>query len=272
MPFDLFANEPFDFDGPARLAGAAGWVDGAGFPDLPVQTSRASFEALDLSSCGPNKMTGLNGAWLSEGFLDPEAARRLLAFCFSAGGERIGAANQVSKGALDGARKSGSLKSAGSDGGILRVSAVAPMAAGWLAERVSGIEELPPGFVGVNPLLRFVGYPEGCSLVGHYDPPMAYASRSRPGVRLGSLFTLVAYLSDAEGGATRMLRDWRADDFSCLKDEGADGDLAAAVEPRTGRAVVFAQGILHSGSKVEGSAPKAILTTELVFDLDAAGF
>lgn len=167
--------------------------------------------------------------------------------------------------------------------GSLRASAYSPDVARELFERIKphlpetvnfgGVPTDTEGHslwkpVGVNPLLRFIRYPDQGTLVVHYDAPYIESGDRR------TLLTLVIYLKrdpETEGGRTRFIVDPQYDlpleerDLSDWSRNARQDEVRLAVEPPMGGAIIFPHRLLHDSEDVTGGE-KWILRTDIEFE------
>lgn len=124
--------------------------------------------------------------------------------------------------------------------------------------------------VGVNPAFRFIWYDKGGELVVHYDAGFDPGD----GVR-HTLMSLVVYLNDCDskhGGRTRFIRDpqraiaYPARNFADWTREARPDEVIAAVSPVKGRALLFDHRVLHDSEPWNGSTPKVIIRTDILFE------
>jgi hypothetical protein len=128
--------------------------------------------------------------------------------------------------------------------------------------------------VAVSPLLRFIRYLSGGLLVPHYDAPFVVSAQRR------TLTTLVLYLGKddtATGGATRFLGDPQQllplseRDYADWDRLARPADVAAAVQPNEGAALLFDHRILHDSEPITGTGTKTILRTDIVYERYSGG-
>ncbi|MEO8351899.1 MAG: NAD(+) synthase [Chthoniobacteraceae bacterium] len=122
--------------------------------------------------------------------------------------------------------------------------------------------------VGLSPLLRFMRYDRGGRHFAHYDAGFDYGDGRR------TLLSVVFYLSDAcESGATRFVRDGQSSkpvserDFSDWERETRDDEVAVAVHPKTGDALVFDHRLCHDVQRWDGSTPRIIVRADVVYEV-----
>ena len=124
--------------------------------------------------------------------------------------------------------------------------------------------------VGVNPAFRFIWYDNGGELVAHYD-----AGFDPGDGKTHTLMSLVLYLNDCDatfGGRTRFIRDtqrelpYAARDFSDWTREARPEEVAAAITPVRGRALLFDHRLLHDSEPWSGTTPKVIIRTDIIFE------
>lgn len=114
--------------------------------------------------------------------------------------------------------------------------------------------------LGVSPLMRYIGYEEGGSLVPHYD--YAYCEDDKK-----TLYSVVIYLTDNEKGATRFLRDeqsesWEKDLKDWLPENKGDAEVIKEVLPKAGNILIFPHHLLHDSDFVDSE--KIIIRTDIV--------
>lgn len=166
--------------------------------------------------------------------------------------------------------------------GSLRASSFSTEFASFLSERiqphfaqVTNFKNVPTDtdghaswrFSGVNPLMRFVRYPDGGELVGHYDAPYVYNQNKT------TLLTIVIYMhrdQSTTGGRTRFLNDQQTvpfdqRDFSDWGRVATEDEVRIRIEPNMGGALVFPHRMLHDSEKVSGGE-KWLLRTDLEFE------
>ena len=111
-------------------------------------------------------------------------------------------------------------------------------------------EHLPPGgdsqqASGFNPRFRYYRYTGTESFAPHHDGSVRIGERT-------SKLTFMVYLTDvAKGGETRFY--------------DSDMKVRHAVQPKTGKALIFEHTILHEGVAVEEGS-KYVLRTDVMYD------
>jgi NAD+ synthetase len=122
--------------------------------------------------------------------------------------------------------------------------------------------------VGLSPLLRFMRYDRGGQHFAHYDAGFDYGDGRR------TLLSVVFYLSDAcESGATRFVRDNQSHmpvcdrDFSDWDRETRAAEVAFAVYPRSGDALLFDHRLCHDVQRWDGVTPRVIVRADVVFEV-----
>lgn len=124
--------------------------------------------------------------------------------------------------------------------------------------------------VGINPLMRFIGYNNGGMLVPHYDYPFVENCDTL------SLYTLVIYLTDNETGATRFIKELNANRGKSLEDFtydeacdfnqfNTDDCFIIKNKPKKLLAVLFPHYMLHDCEKVMGEH-KLIIRTDVMYE------
>lgn len=104
---------------------------------------------------------------------------------------------------------------------------------------------------GLNERLRFYRYDPGQTFVWHFDGTFEQSPVEQ------SALTFMVYLNDGcEGGATEF--NFRA--YGGL----TDADPILRVRPETGKAIVFAHGILHQGAEVTRGR-KYVLRSDVMY-------
>lgn len=121
--------------------------------------------------------------------------------------------------------------------------------------------------VGLSPLLRFMRYEPGGRHLCHYDAGYDYGDGRR------TLLSVVFYLTDAPvSGATRFVRDGQeqraasARDFSDWTRDARDDEVVAAMQPRTGSALVFDHRLCHDVQEWRGPGPRVIIRADVVYE------
>ncbi|MEG0869273.1 MAG: hypothetical protein RSG77_19840 [Hafnia sp.] len=111
---------------------------------------------------------------------------------------------------------------------------------------------------GVNPAMRFIDYPAGGWLVPHYDFPFRVSEHEM------TLYSLVVFLtSNVSDGATRFIREYRANDDSDWLRPAQAHEIMLSVNPKAGDALLFPHDILHEGELT--TERKIILRTDIMF-------
>lgn len=109
---------------------------------------------------------------------------------------------------------------------------------------------------GVNPLLRFISYPDGGGLVPHYDSTFARSVRER------TLMSMIVNLTDV--GETRIIKDSRrGGEYRDWPEFARDEDVELAIRPRVGSAVLLDHRVLHDAGAVV--AGKAVIRTDVFY-------
>lgn len=167
--------------------------------------------------------------------------------------------------------------------GSLRATSFAPRVAALLWERLAGrvpmlrtmADDTPTDWegsrvwrpVGVNPLLRFIKYERGGLLVPHHDAPYEAPDGTR------TLMSVLVYLTEASGGATRLLIDPQRNrplaerdhaDWPSPEPSDSPRVLFGAL-PRAGSALILDHRVLHDADVLEGEQPKLVLRTDILF-------
>ena len=115
--------------------------------------------------------------------------------------------------------------------------------------------------VGVNPLMRYIGYENNAKLVPHYD----YAYNDSEGRR--SLYSVVIYLTTNDKGATRFLKDEHANNWNKdLNDKDIDfnSKIEFSCKAEAGKAFIFPHHILHDSEPTDEF--KLIIRTDIMFE------
>lgn len=120
--------------------------------------------------------------------------------------------------------------------------------------------------VGINPLMRFIGYTDTGMLVPHYDYEYTTGDYR-------SMMTVVIYLTTNETGATRFIKDergpkagiedWQYIDAVKFNETCTDEDFILKNQPVSMTAVVFPHYTLHDCEEVVGEH-KLIIRTDIM--------
>jgi len=123
---------------------------------------------------------------------------------------------------------------------------------------------------GINPLLRFIHYHPGGSLIPHYDEGYDLQDGRRH-----TLMSIIIYLSDGatdQGGVTWLLNDSQRNlpiherDFSDAFLQADDGDVLAQVAPKKGCVLIIDHRILHEATPWTGPGDRILLRTDIIFE------
>lgn len=123
--------------------------------------------------------------------------------------------------------------------------------------------------VGLSPVLRFMRYEPGGRHLCHYDAGYDYGDGRR------TLASVVLYLTDAasgQGGATRLIHDgqgalpvWERDHRDWDRATRAD-EVAVAVRPERGAALVFDHRIGHDVERWDGPGPRVVIRGDVIYE------
>jgi NAD+ synthetase len=124
--------------------------------------------------------------------------------------------------------------------------------------------------VGINPMLRFIRYEKGGTLVPHYDAGFDFKDGRRH--TLMSVVITLTPPSQEAGGNTRFLVDHQR--FLPLGERNyTDHDISAPscdilveVPAKAGDVLVFDHRVLHDGSTWHGTAPRILLRTDIIYE------
>nr|HEX4319142.1 NAD(+) synthase [Kofleriaceae bacterium] len=121
--------------------------------------------------------------------------------------------------------------------------------------------------VGVSPLLRFMRYAPGGRHLVHYDAGFDYGDGRR------TLMSIVWFVTDAPGsGATRVVRDGQdalpagAREFADWARDTRDDEVALAVHPARGAALVFDHRLPHDVQRWDGPGERVIIRGDVVYE------
>jgi len=132
--------------------------------------------------------------------------------------------------------------------------------------RVSALlDSIPPNPVGCNPNIRLYKYEKGHSFGKHVDGSVDLSSSSATKTRSYTRVTVLVYLSNCRGGATRF--EYPPSWFSNNNNGSNDNDKDLAFEPREGTMLLHLHGddcLLHQADPVlQGT--KYVLRTDLAY-------
>jgi hypothetical protein len=141
---------------------------------------------------------------------------------------------------------------------------------GWAKPKAEPIRTCAQSFdagkwqvADMSPHWRFCRYTQGGFFRPHSDACHVESPLRR------SILTVNVYLNDCDGGATRLLHDYRQhspEDASAVQQAGK-GDLTSYcdVQPRAGTALVFVHWLWHEGAPL-GSGMKYLLRSDVMYE------
>ena len=121
---------------------------------------------------------------------------------------------------------------------------------------------------GINPLMRFIKYEVGGSLVPHYDAPFDYYDGKR------TIMSMVLYLTQSkpeDGGATRFILEPQVNippeerNYEDWKREAGPEEIVAIASPGAGDALFLDHRVLHDGQLLNAGR-KIIMRTDVIFE------
>jgi len=117
--------------------------------------------------------------------------------------------------------------------------------------------------VGLNPVKLFARYESGGHFAPHTDGSTIESFNHR------SLWSVIIYLNDCDGGETRMLREEALTQLALDADgryRGSPAFAVTSVAPRAGRVLVFHQSLAHEGCPPAEAHLKYIIRSDVMFD------
>jgi NAD+ synthetase len=124
--------------------------------------------------------------------------------------------------------------------------------------------------VGINPMLRFIRYEKGGVLVPHYDAGFDFKD-GRKHTLMSVVITLTPP-SQGLGGNTRFLIDHQRflpldeRNYTDHDSQASSCDILVEVPAKAGDVLVFDHRVLHDGSTWNGTSPRILLRTDIIYE------
>lgn len=127
--------------------------------------------------------------------------------------------------------------------------------------KIEIVDEKKYQLIGLNPLIRFISYNKNeHRLIPHYDVPVIINKEKN----ITTIKTLVLYLSDANSGQTRFLKDTRK---NSMDDSFQSFPIIKEQKPQKGLGIIFNHGVFHESAEIKNNDNKLIITTEICYQL-----